>query len=491
MLQSFRGDTRVSAGLHPLETTLLVIAGALLCFMPWALGTMHVWSQFVSLALASSAFALAIINRRYTGDLAPRGDFQLVMWPKLIRFPLFWLGLLLLGYILVQALNPAWVYMSDGKYRWLEPVAHLSWLPSGMDTPFADMNAWRVLVICAAAWLLTCALWVGVTRRVTVQWLFTVVAANGALLSIIGILQKVTGAKHILWSLEKANTGGYFFATIIYKNHAGAYLNLVLILCVALLYWHFARAERRMERASPAPVFAFAAVVLGLGVLLTNSRGAILLLMLFTLIAFIGFIVRCTLYRGEGRSPWTIVVLCAIFALFIGLGSYFLNTGKAFDRISKLINDGREDSSVMTRNSARAATLDMARDHIVTGWGAGSFRHYFPVYQRNYPEIYDVPWRKEARLRWEYTHNDYVQLLAELGLIGAAIITAMLGCGVRHLLRHRVWQRPHLMFVLLALVITAMHAWVDFQFHNPAILLLWCASAALVGRWAELETRRD
>ncbi|MES2692702.1 MAG: O-antigen ligase family protein, partial [Verrucomicrobiota bacterium] len=489
VLQSFRGDARVSADLHPLETSLLIIAGALLCFMPWALGTMHVWSQFISLGLAAAAFTVAIINRRYTGDLAPRGDFRLVMWPKLIRFPLFWLGLLLLAYILVQALNPAWVYMSDGKYRWIEPVAHLSWLPSGMETPFADMNAWRVLVIYSTAWLFACALWVGVTRRATVQWLFTVVAANGALLALIGILQKVTGAKYILWSLEKANTGSYFFATIIYKNHAGAYFNLVLMLCVALLYWHFSRAERRMERASPAPVFAFASVVLGLGVLLTNSRGAILLLMLFTLIAFIGFIVRCTLYRGEGRSPWTIVVLCAIFALFIGLGSYFLNTGKAFDRISKLISDGREDSSVMTRTFAREATLDMARDNLVTGWGAGSFRHYFPVYQRHYPEIYDVPWNKDAKLRWEYTHNDYVQLLAELGLIGAAIIAAMLGCGVRHLVRHRVWQRPHLMFVLLALVITAMHAWVDFQFHNPAILILWCASAALVGRWAELEAR--
>jgi hypothetical protein len=55
--------------------------------------------------------------------------------------------------------------------------------------------------------------------------------------------------------------------------------------------------------------------------------------------------------------------------------------------------------------------------------------------------------------------------------------------------RHRVWQRPHLMFILLALVITAMHAWIDFQFQNPAILVLWCASAALVGRWAELEAR--
>ena len=489
MLQSFRGDARVSANLHPQEIALLVITGGLLCFMPWALGTMNEWSQFVSLGLAALAFAVAIINRSYTGDLAPRGDFRLVMWPKLIRFPLFWLGLVLLGYILVQALNPAWVYVTDGKYRWLDPVDYVRWLPSGIDSPYADMNAWRVLVIYSAAWLLTCALWVGVTRRATIQWLLTLVAANGALLAIVGILQRVTDAKHVLWVLTKVNTGGNFFATLIYKNHAGAYLNLALMLCVALLYWHFARAERRMERASPAPVFAFAAVVIGLGVLLTNSRGATLLLMLFTLIAFTGFIVRCTLYRGEGRSAWTIVVLCGIFALFIGLGSYFLNTGKAIDRITKLMDDGREDSSVMTRTLARRATLEMASDKIVTGWGAGSFRHYFPVYQVKYPEIYDVPWSQTVKMRWEYAHNDYVQLLAELGLAGAAIIAAMLGCGVRHLARNRVWQRPHLMFILLALVITALHAWIDFQFHNPAILILWCASAALVGRWAELESR--
>lgn len=489
-MTAFRGgDGRAAIALHPLETALLVIVGALLCFMPWALGTMHVWSQWVSLGLAVAAFGVAIINRRYVGELAPQGDFRLIMWPKLIRFPLFWLGLLLLGYILIQALNTAWMYVSTPTLWWLEPMPHITWLPTGMETPYKDMNPWRMLVIYGTAWLTVCALWVGVTRRVTVQWLFTVVAANGALLAILGILQRVTGAKSILWDIIKANPAGQFFSTIIYKNHAGAYFNLVLMLCTGLLYWHFSRAERRLERASPAPVFGFVAVLLGLSVLLTNSRAAIILLMGFSIVAFIGFIVRSTLHRSEHRSPWTIAVLCAVFALFIGLGSYFLNTGKALDRVGKLIEERKTDSSVVSRNLARKATWEMARDNLVTGWGAGSFRHYFPVYQRHYPEIYQVPWNKKLRQRWEYAHNDYVQLLAELGLIGAGIVFAMLVAGLRHCWRHRVWKRPHLVFILLGLAVTAAHAWVDFQFHNPAILVLWCASAALAGRWAEVESR--
>jgi O-antigen ligase len=482
---------RATSNLHPLETGLIIVAGLLLCLMPWALGTMHVWSQFLSLGLASLAFVLALINRRYRGELAPQGDFKLIMWPKLIRFPLFWLGLLLLAYILTQALNPALAYVTDGKFWWREPLDHISWLPAGMQTPYKDMNPWRMLVIYGGAWLLVCALWVGVTRRAGIQTLFTVIAANGALFAIVGILQKVTHAKYILWGLKDVTTASYFFGTIIYKNHAGAYLNLVLMLSVGLLYWHFSRAERRMERTSPAPIFAFCAVLLGISVLLTASRAATLLLMVFTLIAFIGFIVRCTFYRSESRSPWVITLLCAIFALFIGLGSYFLNAEEAFGRIGKLMEAGKTDSSVFSRTLVRKATWDMAKDNLVTGRGAGSFRHYFPVHQRHYPEIYIAPWNPKLRMRWEYAHNDYVQLLAELGLIGAGILLPMLVCGVRHLLRQRIYERPHLMFLLLALVVTAAHAWVDFQFHNPAILFLWCASAVLLGRWAEFEGRRS
>ncbi len=470
---------------------MVIITGALLCFMPWALGTMHVWSQAVSLGLALSAFVLALCNRRYSGELAPQGSFKLIMWPKLIRFPLFWLGLLLLGYILTQALNPAFTYVTDGQSWWLDPLDHITWLPSGIISPYKDMNAWRVLVIYSAAWLLACALWVGITRRIAVQVLFTMVIANGTVLAIIGILQRVTHAPSILWGITKSGAfNGYFFSTIIYKNHAGAYFNLVLMLCTGVLYWYFSRAERRMERASPAPVFAFCTVLLGLSVLLTSSRAGTLLLMAFTLLAFIGFIVRCTVFRSEGRSPLVILLLCGVFTLFIGLGAYFLNTNETFQRIGKLIDESKTDSSVVSRTFARQATWDMAKDNLVTGSGAGSFRHYFPHYQRNYPEIYNIPGNPKARFRWEYAHNDYVQLLAELGLIGAGIVFAMLAVGVTHLIRQRVWSKPHLVFMVLALAITAAHAWVDFQFHNPAILVLWCASAVLIGRWLELENRR-
>jgi O-antigen ligase len=487
-LQAFRGEARVAVDLHPLEKTLLVIVCAHVGFTVWALGGVYNWSQFISLGLAVAGLVVALINRHYSDEDTGEGAFKLIMWPKLVRFPVFWIGLALLGYVTVQALNPAWIFADSGRAWWIVPIEHITWLPTSVLAPFEKMNAWHALMLYATPWLAMCAVWVGFTRRTAVQNVFTFIVANGAVLTLIGILQRVTGSYKILWFIQPKT--GPVFATILYKNHAGAYLNLVFMLCIALFYRHFARGERRLERANPAPVFAFLAILIGMGVLLTVSRAATLLLLGFVLVAFIGFIVRCAVTRGEGRSPLAVGLLCGGFALFIGLGAYFLNLDRSFSRLGNLIENGSADTSVSTRLLARQASWDMAKDNLVTGWGAGSFRYAFPPYQRKYPEITNVPGTPGLTFSWQHAHNDYVELLDELGLIGAGILLAGLGCGLYQLWGNHVLRRPHLLFIVLALAATLAHAFVDFPSRHPATLLLWCVSAALLSRWAELENQR-
>lgn len=151
-LEHFRSDRR-RLPLHPREKALLALVALHLCFLPWALGTMHVWSQLTSLGLGAAGMVLALIPRTYSGDYAlpmshqvsglfasvsqseNRGQtpgwqlsrhaggatdpglaaasnrepatassqasgqattMRLTMWPRLLRFPLFWIGLALL-----------------------------------------------------------------------------------------------------------------------------------------------------------------------------------------------------------------------------------------------------------------------------------------------------------------------------------------------------------------------------------------------------------
>jgi O-antigen ligase len=147
------------------------------------------------------------------------------------------------------------------------------------------------------------------------------------------------------------------------------------------------------------------------------------------------------------------------------------------------VADGTGNRRVVSR-----ATLDMAKDNLACGWGAGCFRYYFPVYQVRYPEIDRDP-DVGAKLYWEHAHDDYVETLAEVGLVGSSLAALWLGCAAWLMIRARVWENPLALFATLGLVITAVHSAVDFNFQNPAILLTWCALVPAIILWAERDKR--
>ena len=122
------------------ESWLLTFVGANLVFLPWAFGGMTAWSQSISFALSVAAFATALFTPNATGERKAL--------TRLIRFPLFWLGLLYFGIIAIQMLNPAWRYEEVGSGWQLRRISHIAWLPHGVvNNPFRMVNAWRVLLI--------------------------------------------------------------------------------------------------------------------------------------------------------------------------------------------------------------------------------------------------------------------------------------------------------------------------------------------------------
>ncbi len=134
-LEQFRGSAK-RLQIHHLERLLVWVVAAHLVFLPWALGGMRQWGQWTSLGLSIVGFVIALIPRDYTEDHTGAGAFRLVCWPKLVTFPLFWLGLAMLVYVAMQAFNPAWIFVRNEKVWWMQAVAHVTWLPSGVRVPF-------------------------------------------------------------------------------------------------------------------------------------------------------------------------------------------------------------------------------------------------------------------------------------------------------------------------------------------------------------------
>ena len=80
-LDHFRAKTK-RLKIHPLEILVLWIVATHLVFLPWAIGAMAVWGQFVSLGFAVLGFIFALWPRSYTEEHTGSNTFRLVMWPR-------------------------------------------------------------------------------------------------------------------------------------------------------------------------------------------------------------------------------------------------------------------------------------------------------------------------------------------------------------------------------------------------------------------------
>jgi O-antigen ligase len=462
-------------GLATSERRTLAAVIACLVFLPWAIGGMHLWSQVTGAVLALVALLAALMPE--PGATEPP-------WRRLVRFPGFWAGLAALSYVCIQALNPAWVYRANESLWWLEPIDYVTWLPAGMETPFENSSQWRALIVVGMVSLLVCAAWIGLRRRRALQVLAIALVANACLLAIVGLAQQLSGAEHILWLVPSSNES--FFGTFIYRNHAGPWLNLGVALACGLAWSFAARSARRLDKSGPAPLLAFVAVVIGLGVVFSLSRGSIVVLAVFALAMLAALGLRLIARRDDRRAGAVVAIVALVLALFVAGGLQRLGIERVIDRFSMLI-DGA-DTSAQLRAVASQASSEMLADRWPLGWGAGTFRFGFPIYQMRRPEIY-FPGETNFsnRLHWEHAHNDWLQWPIEYGAVGMLLLAITPLFLLVRFARAGGLTNPFAMPVALGCLLVLGHGAADFVFQNPAVLATWAVMLVMATRWAELD----
>lgn len=136
-------------------------------------------------------------------------------------------------------------------------------------------------------------------------------------------------------------------------------------------------------------------------------------------------------------------------------------------------------SSAQTRFAIWANSLAIFADHPFLGVGKGNFQFIYPLYNRRV--VRDPSFTVEAKAA--EAHNDYVQLLAEVGLLGTGAFLWFLVCLARD-----CWQslktriNPLIISVAFALAALLAEAFWDFPFAQPVSTAFFWIYAAILWR---------
>jgi O-antigen ligase len=343
---------------------------------------------------------------------------------------------------LVRFLSPARASLSDA----LAPaVAPPSWIPLSL-TPSATLLDALLIGCCVIIFLIVYNLACSPGLR------FWTAALP---LILIGSAEAALGLLQVAFSVNGDDSA---IGTFAIRNHYAGLLEMILPFAVVVPFT-LLRSIPSPHRFAPGP-FLFAGVSWAAAALILVGIIASLSRMGF--IAAVSSLALLALIATVRRRAWplnaavTISILAGTLAVVV-----FLSPAHLVNRFGEMASDSAGRESVWHES------LGIIRAYPVFGCGLGGFGSAFNSVKISSPTLYQ-----------DYAHNDYLQYLAELGVVGFAIFSACLVTVFQRLLRgFRTGGDSQFLAVAGAASTFAigLHSFVDFNLYVPAnrIVFAW------------------
>jgi O-antigen ligase len=343
-----------------------------------------------------------------------------------------------------------------------------------------DPYATRFFVLHLAVYLIffaACLTFINNESRLKKTVLMVIVF--GAIMAFFGIMQRLANPEGI-YGL-RGTPQAIPFGPFVNQHHFAAFMEMTSGVTLGLLF------GKRMARDKKI-LLAFAVVVMGVAIVFTSSRGG--LLGFISVLAFVGIL---NFFSGrwsgekhskEGADPQRKMVLAAatgslillIFGvvLFLG-GNESLFRGIGVTQIQDGITNGRAHFWPIA--------LKIFLEHPILGAGLDAFGVAFTKHDT---------W--SGLFRVEQAHNDYLQTLADAGIVGficvAAFIYLLFKKGLRTIATGRSFRREAAIGALAGCFGILIHSFFDFPLRTPSnafFFLMLCAIATVPVRSAHSE----
>ncbi|HBY56741.1 MAG TPA: hypothetical protein DEG96_02590 [Candidatus Atribacteria bacterium] len=310
-----------------------------------------------------------------------------------------------------------------------------------------------------------------------VNSLLTVLLIISSLLGLYGIFQY----KGIDFAFWKGNVGRQqVFGLFGNVNYFAEYLIVPLPLAISLFF----AARNRVQKI----LLLVGILAMGGSLILTFTRGSYLAIGISSF--FMLFLYLATRGKGfikEHKKIFIFILALIILATFLFVLPNPLNKpGTAIFKIKSRISISQlsKDSSFKRRKAIWGFTTLMIKDHPLLGSGLGTFKYNSLSYQAKFFD------QGENRRLYPYgiadkVHNEYLQLWAELGIVGFGIflwlIITYFNYGIKLLKRIEDEYKQGILIGLMGGVVAVLiDAIFGFPLHLPATLVLFWLFIGLI-----------
>jgi O-antigen ligase len=311
----------------------------------------------------------------------------------------------------------------------------------------------------------------GTRSRSLTKWLVVSVIVLGMVESVYGLVQYL-GNFNYIWLVRRTAYESMATGTLINRNHYALLMNMCICTSLGYLYYRSTRMVGdtgiSFRRLVSLPGFAkliwivIWIVLMGIALMFSTSRMGIAALFLSIGAMMIAAGTATQHARRTAVVAVLLIVAIAGSAVYIGVDALF----ERYESISQ------ERSSDTDRIALWRDAWKMIAEYPVFGQGFGTFRWTYPAYESVQP---DIP--------AQYAHNDYLQALAEVGVIGLGLLIWAFGAIWRTAVKNiRNLNDPLARGIGIAtigaLTAIALQEITDFGLYIPGVAV---AAAFLVG----------
>jgi len=323
------------------------------------------------------------------------------------------------------------------------------------------------------------------SSRESLQRLASLMVVYGLALAVFALIQHFTWDGKFYWM--RANTLSTSpFGPFVNHNHFAGYMEMLIPIPLALAITKSARAETRMFNL-------FAASIMCVALLASLSRGGMISVIVgVTAVVLLGRGRKSSRTSRIRRNSSTLpglarkaVIIAVVFAAS-GMGLLWVGPERLADRISQsgiASEEAKAEPFYESRGWIWEDTLRMIGANPVFGVGLGAYETAYSIYRR-----------EDRELQVSHAHNDYLQIVANCGIVGGLIALWFIASVFR-----AVWRGlssrdsfTHALAVGSGSGILAMmvHSLVDFNLQllsNALMFLLLVATASNAATLANAE----